>query len=98
MLEHTQAYKFILGARDTKTTKAAYDELKYDKKHQLTILPLELLDLNSVKNFGKDALDVLAQDKLDFLFLNAARIKETAEPGLNGSKWCGDYIVNHVCM
>jgi len=98
MLGQSQAYKFILGARDPKRAQAAYDELKYDKKHRLIILPLELSDLQSVKTFGKDTLDMLAQDNLDYLFLNAAMIKETAEPGPHGSKWCGAYIVNHLGM
>jgi len=98
MLGHPQAYKFVLGARDTKRTQAAYDGLRYDKKHQLTILPLELSDLKSVRTFSKDALDVLAQDKLDYLFLNAAIITENAKPKDNSSKWCEPYVVNHLCM
>jgi len=97
MLGHAQAYKFILGARDTKTTQAAYDELKYDKKHHLTILPLELSDLNSVKAFGNNALSALAEEKLDYLFMNAGAASGNTSPGLRGSKWCGAYIVNHLC-
>ena len=97
LLEQTQSYKFILGARDTKTTQAAYDRLKYDGKHSVTLLPLDLSDLKGVGTFARQTLAKLGQDKLDYLFLNAGMVKSATEPGPNGSKWSEPYVVNHLC-
>ncbi|KAI0131221.1 NAD(P)-binding protein [Daldinia grandis] len=97
LLEQTQPYKFILGARDTKTAQAAFDGLKYDNnKHSLTILPLELSNLKTVKTFSQQALDKVGQDKIDYLMLNAAINKNSKQPGPHGSKWSEPYIVNHL--
>jgi len=94
----TQPYKFILGARDVSRTQAAFDELKWDSsKHTLTLLPLDLAQLKTVKKFAGDTLAKLGQDKLDYLMLNAGMIKPANEPGVNGSKWCEPYLVNHLC-
>ncbi|KAI1139721.1 NAD(P)-binding protein [Hypoxylon sp. FL0543] len=97
LLAQAQPYKFILGARDTKRTQAAFDELKYDgSKHSLTIFPLELSNLKTVKTFSQQTLEKLGQDKIDYLLLNAAIAKNADEPGPNGSRWSEAYIVNHL--
>ncbi|KAI0884766.1 NAD(P)-binding protein [Annulohypoxylon maeteangense] len=97
LLAQTQPYKFILGARDTKTAQAAYDGLKYDgNRHSLTIVPLELSNLRTVKTFSQQVLDKVGQDKVDYLLLNAAIAINADEPGPHGSKWSEAYIVNHL--
>ncbi|KAI1104400.1 NAD(P)-binding protein [Jackrogersella minutella] len=97
LLTQTQPYKFILGARDVDTTQAAFDGLKYDgSKHSLTIFPLELSNLETVKTFSQQTLDKVGQDKIDYLLLNAAIAKNANEPGPHGSKWSESYIVNHL--
>lgn len=89
----------ILGARDTDSTRSAYNSLGFDtSRHSLTILPLELSDLKTVKSFAQQTLERLGQDKLDYLLLNAAIIKAADQPASYGSKWCQPYIVNHLCM
>ena len=99
LLGQTQAYKFILGARNVETTKAAYDKLQYDNsRHSLTILPLELTDLQTVKSFAHQTLKNLGQEPLDFLLLNAAIARSAdGSPGPNGSQWSHSFIVNHLC-
>ncbi|KAF2093908.1 NAD(P)-binding protein [Rhizodiscina lignyota] len=97
LLQQTQPYRVILGARDTKKAQADYDGLSYDSKtHSVTVLPLELADLRTVKTFARQTLDKLGSDKLDILLLNAALSKAADQPGVNGSKWCESYIVNHL--
>jgi hypothetical protein len=78
--------------------QAAYDGLSYDSKtHSVTLLPLELADLRTVKKFASQTLEKLGSDKLDYLMLNAAVVKSANEPGVNGSKWSEQYVVNHLC-
>lgn len=97
LLAKPEPYRFILGARDTETTKKAYDELKFDSAtHSITVLPLELSNLNDVKSFAHKTLQNLGQDKLDYLFLNAGMAKGAEGPGAHGSKWCELYVVNHL--
>ncbi|KAI0149452.1 hypothetical protein BJ166DRAFT_596397 [Pestalotiopsis sp. NC0098] len=97
LLSQSQPYRFILGARDVKGTQSAYDALKIDReKHSISLLPLDLSDLRNVKSFAQQTLEQLGQDKLDFLFLNAALIKAANEPGPHGSKWCEALVVNHL--
>ncbi|KAI0127423.1 hypothetical protein BJ170DRAFT_683266 [Xylariales sp. AK1849] len=97
LLEQTQPYKFILGARDIRRTQAAFDALKFDaRKHSVSVLPLELSDLRGVKTFAQQTLDKLGQDKLDFLFLNAGMSNSAIGPGPHGSKWCDSHVVNHL--
>lgn len=97
LLGQAQPYKVILGARDTDSTRSAYDGLGFDtSRHSLTILPLELSDLKTVKSFALQTLERLGQDKLDYLLLNAAIIKGADQPESHGSKWCQSYIVNHL--
>lgn len=95
-----------MGARDTKRTVEAYDALKYDAdRHSLTVLPLELSDLRTVKRFAQQAIKHLDEDgaassskaRLDYLFLNAALAKSASGPGVNGSKWSEIFVVNHLC-
>lgn len=97
LLAQTEPYKFIIGARDTATSKKAFDDLKYDSaKHSLTLLPLELANLNGVKSFAQQTLEKLGNDKVDYLLLNAGMVKDSNSP-VQGSKWCEPYIVNHLC-
>ncbi|ROV92289.1 hypothetical protein VSDG_07301 [Cytospora chrysosperma] len=97
LLAKSEPYRFILGARDTETTKKAYDELKFDSAiHSITVLPLELSNLNDVKSFAHKTLKNLGQDKLDYLFLNAGMAKGAEGPAVHGSKWCELYVVNHL--
>lgn len=98
LLTQAEPYKFILGARDTETTKKAFDELKFDSdKHSLTVLPLELSNLKTVKSFAQQTLEKLGQNKLDYYLMNAGVAKGAQGPGPHGSKWCEPYVVNHLC-
>ncbi|KAJ7132321.1 hypothetical protein C8R44DRAFT_902493 [Mycena epipterygia] len=97
LLAQAQPYKFILGARDTESTKKAFDELKFDSgKHSLTVLPLELSNLKGVKTFAQQTLEELGHDKLDYLMLNAALFKGAEGPVPPEPKWCEAYVVNHL--
>ncbi|KAI1764320.1 NAD(P)-binding protein [Hypoxylon sp. FL1150] len=97
LLAQTQPYKFILGARDTKTTQAAFDNLKYDSnKHSLSIFPLELSNLRTVKAFSQQALNQVGEEKIDYLMLNAGIAINAEKPGPHGSKWSEPYIVNYL--
>ncbi len=98
MLEQSQPYRVILGARNTKAAQEAYDGLSFDKAaNPITILPLELNNLRNVQSFAKETLEKLGQDKIDYLLLNAGITNGSEEPGPHGSKWCEAYIVNHLC-
>jgi NAD(P)-dependent dehydrogenase (short-subunit alcohol dehydrogenase family) len=99
LLGQTQPYKIILGARDTKTAQAAFDELKYDNStHSLAILPVELSNLKTVKSFAQQTLDNLGQGPIDYLVLNAAMARKADDrPGPHGSQWSDSYVVNHLC-
>ncbi|KAI1179940.1 NAD(P)-binding protein [Nemania sp. FL0916] len=99
LLVQSQPYNFILGARDVKTTTDAYNGLKYDSaKHSVTILPLELNNMNAVKTFSQQTLEKLGATPIDYLMLNAATgmIKSVAKTGPHGSKWIEPYLVNHL--
>ncbi|KAI1182772.1 hypothetical protein F5B17DRAFT_419029 [Nemania serpens] len=99
LLFQAQPYNFILGARDIKTTIDAYNGLKYDgSKHTVTILPLELNDMKSVKTFSQQTLEKLGSKPINYLMLNAATAysKKVAETGPHGSKWIEAYLVNHL--
>ena len=65
--------------------------------HSVSILPLDLADLKTVKSFAQQTLDNLKKDKLDILFLNAGMNKAAKGPGVYGSPWCEAYVVNHLC-
>ncbi|KAJ5771171.1 uncharacterized protein N7511_003222 [Penicillium nucicola] len=94
-----QSYNFILGARDTAGTQAAYDALNFNTaKHSVAILPLNLSDLRSVQSFAKQALSQLRQTKLDALFLVAGMLNSADGPGPHGSQWCESYVVNHLAQ
>lgn len=98
LLEQSQPYRIILGARNTQNTQKAYDGLKYDKEaNAVTILPLDLADLKGVKSFAEQTLDKLGQNKIDYLVLNAAISNSAEEPNPHGSKWCEALVVNHYC-
>ncbi|KAK6977512.1 WW domain-containing oxidoreductase [Favolaschia claudopus] len=100
LLAQPQPYRFILGVRDVPTTQAAYNRVQYDKsQHTLTLLPLELSDLRTVKTFAGQVLERLGgngSEGIDYLMLNAARSHAAEGPGPNGSKWCETYVVNHL--
>jgi hypothetical protein len=99
LLGQAQPYKIILGARNTKGTQAAYDALTYDRAaNPVTVLPLELNDLRTVRTFAKEVLTKLDADPVDYLLLNAAINNGAEAPGPHGSKWCESYVVDHLCM
>ncbi|KAJ5141014.1 hypothetical protein N7448_004422 [Penicillium atrosanguineum] len=99
LLQQQVPYHFILGVRDTKSTKAAYNDLKFDSlKHTICILPLDLSHLKSVQHFAQQALSQLASNKLDYLFLNAGMLDDASGLGPNGSEWCEGYVVNHLAQ
>ncbi|KAL2210967.1 NAD(P)-binding protein [Sarocladium strictum] len=96
LLQQSQPYRVILGARNIQATEKAYGDISYDKSaNQVSILPLELSNLKDVKKFAKETLDKLGKDKIDYLMVNAAISNGSDKPGPNGSKWCEALIVNH---
>ena len=98
LLEQTQPHRFILAARDTKRTQSAFDDLKYDAgKHDLSLVPVELADLRTVKSFAQQTLSKLGPSKIDYLLLNAASSRPAVDVATNPSKWCESYVVNHLC-
>ncbi|KAI1341916.1 hypothetical protein F5Y15DRAFT_351486 [Xylariaceae sp. FL0016] len=97
LLAQTQPYKFILGARDVETSQAAYNGLKYDSStHDVTIFPVELKNMKSVKTFAQQTLEKVGSDKIDFLMLNAGTAMAKNGEGPYGSKWSEPYLVNHL--
>jgi NAD(P)-dependent dehydrogenase (short-subunit alcohol dehydrogenase family) len=98
LVGQSQKWKVLLGARDTVGTPKAYDALGYDRARQsVSVLPLELSDLRTVKLFAQQTLNRLGQDKIDYLLLNAGVTQAPDEPGVHGVKWCPSYVVNHLC-
>lgn len=63
----------------------------------MSVLPLDLLDLKSVKSFAERTLAELGRAKIDYLLLNAGISNGAEKAGPRGSKWCEAYIVNHLC-
>ncbi|RGP65934.1 ww domain-containing oxidoreductase [Fusarium longipes] len=98
LLDQSQPYRVILGARNTQRAQKSYDELNYDRSSSgVTILPLELSDLKGVKSFADQTLEKLGRGKIDYLLLNAGLGGISADgPGPNGSKWCESHVVNHL--
>ncbi|KAK5995469.1 hypothetical protein PT974_03877 [Cladobotryum mycophilum] len=97
LLQQSQAYKVILGARNTERTIEAFNALQYDKAaSSVTVLPLELSNLKDVKSFSQQVLDKVGQDKIDYLLLNAGISGLSEGPGPYGSKWCEAFVVNHL--
>lgn len=97
LLEHATPYKVIVGARDVKTTNDAIAKLQYDNAvNAVTVLPVELSDLKTVKTFAQQALEKVGSDKIDYLMLNAGMFKSAEEKGSH-AKWCEAAIVNHYC-
>ena len=98
LLEQSQPYRLILGARNTQRAQEAYGALSYDRAaNPVTVLPLELSDLRNVRDFANETLAKLGQDKLDYLFLCGGITNGAEKPGPHGSKWCESLIVNHLC-
>ena len=98
LLEQSQPYKIILGARNIQRTKEAYNALSYDRAaNPVTILPLDLSNLRDVQTFAKETLDKVGQDNIDYLLLNAGISNSAEKPGPHGSKWSEPLIVNHLC-
>ncbi|KAF7597018.1 hypothetical protein BBP40_011384 [Aspergillus hancockii] len=99
LLQRSEPYNFILGVRDTVTTRAEYCNLDFERtKHTITILPLDLLSLPSVQSFAQSVLSRLGSKKLDYLFLCAGVLDSASGPGPNGSPWCEGYVVNHLAQ
>lgn len=97
MLEKSEPYNFILGARNTEKVQAAYNDLGYDtSKHSVTIIPLDLLSLRSVQLFTQQALAKLGPNRVDILYLAAGTLDSAEGPGPHGSQWCEGYVVNHL--
>ncbi|KAF5014006.1 hypothetical protein FDECE_36 [Fusarium decemcellulare] len=97
LLEQTQPYKIILGARNIQNTQKAYDEMQYDRgANGVSILPLDLADLKGVKSFAEKTLEKLGQSKIDYLLLNAGISNGAEGPSPHGSRWCESYVVNHL--
>ncbi|OAG04758.1 uncharacterized protein CC84DRAFT_1218184 [Paraphaeosphaeria sporulosa] len=81
LLEQSQSYRFMLGARNFKREEKHFSNLSYDlQKHSLTFLPLQLSDLRTVKTFAKQTLEKLGSSDIDLLFLNAGINKPADEP------------------
>ena len=97
VLQGNEPYHLVLGCRSVKDTRAAYEGIKYDTStHNIIFLPLDLSHLKTVKEFAKQTLDALGHDKIDYLMMIAGLSKGAKEPGINGSKWCEPFIVNHL--
>ncbi|PKS08602.1 hypothetical protein jhhlp_004988 [Lomentospora prolificans] len=93
----TQPYRVLLGARNTQAAKAAYDEAKFDReRHSVSILPLELSDLKTVKKFANQTLETLGNDPIDYLLLNAALGPGGESSSPSGSKWREIQVVNSI--
>jgi hypothetical protein len=54
--------------------------------------------LRTVKKFASQTIEKLQGSNLDFLFLNAALASPADKPGINGSQWNEQYVVNHLCQ
>ncbi|KAJ5536378.1 short-chain dehydrogenases/reductase [Penicillium frequentans] len=99
LLEKSEPYNFILGARKTEKVQAAYNDLGYDtSKHSVTIIPLDLLSLRSVQLFTQQALAKLGPNRVDILYLAAGTLDSAEGPGPHGSQWCEGYVVNHLAQ
>jgi len=97
LLEQSQPYRIILGARNTQRTQEAYDALTFDRAtNPITILPLELNNLRNIQTFAKETLAKVGQDPIDYLLLNAGISNGAEQPGPHGSKWCESVVVNHL--
>lgn len=97
LLLQPESYKFILGARDTVKAQAAYGDLSFDKgKNSVSVLPLDLSNLKSVRSFAQQSLAELGTQRLDYLFLNAGTLDSGNGAGPHGSQWCEGYVVNHL--
>ncbi|KAM0245419.1 hypothetical protein ACHAQJ_010565 [Trichoderma viride] len=96
LTQQSQPYKVILGARNIQSTISAYGSLGYDRSgHALTVLPLELSDVKTVKTFSQQVLEKIGEDKIDYLLLNAGITNNAEKPGPNGWRWCESLVVNH---
>ncbi|KAH6605767.1 hypothetical protein Trco_004920 [Trichoderma cornu-damae] len=96
LLQQSQPYKVILGARNTQSAIAAYDALGYEcSGHAVTVLPLELSDVRTVKAFSQQVLERVGGEEIDYLLLNAAIAEGADKPGPKGWRWCEPLVVNH---
>ncbi|OGM46559.1 short-chain dehydrogenase/reductase [Aspergillus bombycis] len=99
LLQQSEPYNFILGARDTIKAQDEYDRLDFDQNtHTITVLPLDLLSLSSVQSFAQNVLSRLGVQAIDYLFLCAGMLDSADGPGPNGSPWCSGYVVNHLAQ
>jgi NAD(P)-dependent dehydrogenase (short-subunit alcohol dehydrogenase family) len=94
LLQQSQPYRLIIGARNTPAAQAAFDAIKYDRAaHTLDVLRLDNADFACVKTFAQQTLEKLGPSKIDILFMNAAIAKVAVD--YPGHKWCETLEVNH---
>ena len=91
-------HHFILGVRDPAKSKSEFDNLQYDSsKHDISLHKVDFSNLREVRTFAQEALAKLGEDKLDYVLLNHAIVKDAKGPGPHGSPWSEQYVVNHQC-
>lgn len=91
-------YRFILGVRDPSKSRPQFDALAAHAKDAVTLLPLDLANLKTVRTFAHDSLEALGSDRLDYVLLNAAYSNSSTAPGPHGSRWCEPYVVNQCVV
>jgi hypothetical protein len=80
LLGQAQPYRIVLGCRDTVSTKNALAALKYDAcKHEVSVLPLELSDLKTVRSLASHALNHIGTARLDYLSMLPSSKEQTAQ-------------------
>lgn len=98
LLATPQPYRILLGARDVSGAQSSFEKVAHGSdSDQLTVFPLQLADLASVKKFAQQVLAQLGSSEIDYLLLNAGMVKAAHGEGLHGSKWCEAAVVNHFC-
>ncbi|QUC22867.1 uncharacterized protein UV8b_07108 [Ustilaginoidea virens] len=98
LLDRSTPYNIIFGARDREAAIDAVSKLQYDDAaNAVTVLPLELSDMKTVRSFAQQVMEKIGPGKIDYLVLNAAIFKGTVEEDEDsyGSRWCEAAVVNH---
>jgi len=99
LLTRPQAYRIIIGARDVPRARETYTKREYDSQaNNLNILQLDLADMKQVKTFARETLETVGKGNIDYLLLNAGITNPVEDKNRFGSKWCEQYIVNHLCL
>lgn len=94
LLGKPEPHRIIMGAHGTEDGHP----LTAGSPHSLTVAPVRLGDLRSVKSFAQQALENIGPSKLDYLFLKAGIKREArGRPNPSAPKWCRPYVVNHLC-